>query len=244
MRTNPRTRQIGSVVSSYETASRFLGHRDKRKLANNTQVERGADDSIGVRLHRTTIVRYYPDGRVQLDSGGWHTVTTKQRISQLLPGMMGLVQRRHDWYVENRYLGTTVPFEDGMIVRGPRAEGVSEEDAYHGNPGDWPGKFADGVEEVLYSFGGESGTLSLPDGGGWWGLELNVTQHEVTDFAKHSDIRVTGKDLARWAFPLHVIIHEDGDGNVDVALYDTAKDAEEAWAELEESLSDDSDGED
>lgn len=41
---------------------------------------------IAVRFHNTIIVRYYANDIIELNSGGYHTATTKQRINQLLLG--------------------------------------------------------------------------------------------------------------------------------------------------------------
>lgn len=50
------------------------------KLANNTYLEWDADGNPAVRLHRTQIVAFLPRGRVRLRSGGWESVTTKDRM--------------------------------------------------------------------------------------------------------------------------------------------------------------------
>jgi hypothetical protein len=55
-----------------------------RKLANNTYLhQRG--DSYAVRLHATDIVIIHPDGTFSLNTGGWFTVTTKDRINRFSP---------------------------------------------------------------------------------------------------------------------------------------------------------------
>lgn len=88
---NPSVRQL-SAYNSYEALDRFLGNRDERKIANNTTVVRLDDiDSAGTRwaiaviLHNTKIITFYEGGGFTLNSGGYRTVTTKQRIRQFLP---------------------------------------------------------------------------------------------------------------------------------------------------------------
>jgi hypothetical protein len=39
-----------------------------------------------VRLHNTNIVVFHDDGRVTLHTGGYRTVTTKERINQFISG--------------------------------------------------------------------------------------------------------------------------------------------------------------
>jgi hypothetical protein len=51
---------------------------------------------IAVRLHSTHIVKFYEDGRVTLHTGGWRTVTTKDRINEFITGRV--YQKNHDWY--------------------------------------------------------------------------------------------------------------------------------------------------
>jgi hypothetical protein len=73
---------------TYRVLDAFLNAgRDKsyRKIANNTYLDRWPDDGIGVTLHATRIVTVYPDGTIELRFGGWHTVTTNDRMNALMP---------------------------------------------------------------------------------------------------------------------------------------------------------------
>jgi hypothetical protein len=58
--------------------------RERRKLENNTYLERH-DDSIAVRLHGTDVLAFYRDGGIGIDTGGWNTVTTRDRMNRYLP---------------------------------------------------------------------------------------------------------------------------------------------------------------
>lgn len=119
-------------IQSYDCADRFLGTRNERQLAHNTTVSRFAV-WIDVQYHWTVIVRYYRDGRVRLDSGGWQTVTTKQRINELLPPGFRLLQKDFRWYVEDcrdcSFEGLTKAplrrsqFRDGMTINPASAPG-------------------------------------------------------------------------------------------------------------------------
>jgi hypothetical protein len=60
-------------------------------------------------LHGTNVVVIYPDDTVMLNSGGWHTHTTKKRINQYSP--VQVYQKNYEWYLKD---GT--PFEDRMVV--------------------------------------------------------------------------------------------------------------------------------
>jgi hypothetical protein len=59
--------------------------RDGRvKLNRNTYLERLNDKTFGVRLHNTVIVTITPHW-IELDSGGWHTMTTRSRMDAFSP---------------------------------------------------------------------------------------------------------------------------------------------------------------
>lgn len=262
MRQNPKVRQIGRHVYDYLTADRFLGSKQEKKLAHNTIIYRGGDDSIGVRFHHTTIVRYYSDGRVQLDSGGYHTTTTKQRINQLLPGMMGLYQKKYDWFVENRYLGTTEPFEDGMTIQlgvpmrvnpaarsiGPRI-GQLVREGYpdgHGQAGaiayaearrrgpmrSNPGKFSDSIEELLYAV--QDQEMGSVDELGWYGMVSGMTKPEAVEAAHDNEIELDPEDMEGYDWPLNAIIREDSQGFITVSSFKNNRDMLNEWRDMEE----------
>ena len=81
--------------------------KDRRKVGNNTYLIRDGDD-IAVRLHSTNIITYRPNGDVVLDSGGWHTVTTKARMNDYIDGRVS--QENGVWW----YKGLV--FADGMVI--------------------------------------------------------------------------------------------------------------------------------
>jgi len=53
-----------------------------------------------VRLHSTDIITCYPLGHVRLDTGGWNTVTTRERMNGFLSAHVGQVgnRRRYSLY--------------------------------------------------------------------------------------------------------------------------------------------------
>lgn len=62
-----------------------LGKRDRRKLQNNTYLERRDNGALAVALHSTDVLTFYPSGHVTLNTGGWLTRTTADRINTYLP---------------------------------------------------------------------------------------------------------------------------------------------------------------
>lgn len=118
---------------NYEKAVATLKNRPSKKVANNTYLI-PVDGGIAVKLHQTNVVTFHPDGTTTLNSGGWRTVTTKERINSFSPARVysdgGL------WFVSYRdnhgsktyqpddcseWHSCRATFTDGMVVD---AEGV------------------------------------------------------------------------------------------------------------------------
>lgn len=112
-------------MKSYSEAAQVLGARRGRKLENNTYLERRSADSIAVRLHSTDVVTYYADGKVVLNSGGWRTVTTKDRLNKYAP--VNVVQEKRVWYVVRDWkTRAREVFEDGYIFEPEAAKPFDE----------------------------------------------------------------------------------------------------------------------
>jgi hypothetical protein len=105
----------GSESLTYEKADALLQGRcaKRRKLANNTYLERNSfDPTIAVVLHRTDIITLYPDGNVKLNTGGWNTVTTRDRLNRFCPDSVSVHSERGVCFLNHR---STVPvkYSDG-----------------------------------------------------------------------------------------------------------------------------------
>lgn len=97
---------------NYWSADTKLGGKTKRKVGNNTYLVRLGPEEIGLKLHYTFIVRFFLNGDVILNSGGWRTVTTKARINEFAEGV-SVYQKDWLWFaVVNKIV---LPFHDGMI---------------------------------------------------------------------------------------------------------------------------------
>lgn len=86
-----------------------ISYRNQRKIGNNTYAYIEHDGSVSIELHGTKVVVFYPNGLVKLNSGGYHTQTTKKRINKYSP--VRVYQENFEWFLSD---GT--PFEDNMIV--------------------------------------------------------------------------------------------------------------------------------
>jgi hypothetical protein len=100
-------------VINHATAHEFLHTRgkpvDRKKLQNNTYAERRPNGDIAIRLHNTDVVTYHArnpwggdrDGRqaISLDTGGWLTVTTKERQNAYTPPGVTVASNKGTWEV-------------------------------------------------------------------------------------------------------------------------------------------------
>lgn len=90
------------------------GKSKARKVANNTYMIE-TDNGFKIRLHDTDIFEKLPGGVYKLNSGGWHSKTTKDRMHDWLYQETGarLYQKNWTWYIQ---YGDAVPIEyrDGI----------------------------------------------------------------------------------------------------------------------------------
>ena len=110
--------KLKATPKNFAEAVAVLKDKISMRLGNNTYLEVSDPDPvhgfIGVRLHSTYIVKFWPDGQVTLHSGGYRTVTTKERINQFIVGHVR--QTAYQWFYisPNGTKGTI--FEEGMNV--------------------------------------------------------------------------------------------------------------------------------
>jgi hypothetical protein len=98
---------------NFQCAIEKLAGRDSRKVQPNTYLEKLGDGQIGVRYHDTIVVRIHSDGRYTLNTGGWKTVSTRDRICEYSNARIEI--QRGNWFISNGH-GGTVPFENGMVI--------------------------------------------------------------------------------------------------------------------------------
>lgn len=110
---------------------------------------------------------------------------------------------------------------------------------YRGNPGrKVPGKFDDSVQEAIFSMDPDE-QASFSQGDGWFGLYTGVSEEEVRDAISDNDLadeEEAEDHLVEWEFPVHCILTEDAQGFVTTKTFDSAKDAEDAFGEIEDEV--------
>jgi hypothetical protein len=107
----------------YEHLLLLLRGRTTKRIENNTYVlNRG--DHLALRLHATDIIVAYPDGRTVIDTNGYHTNTTRDRL-RYLQGGWHVFQQAGTWYWYNSATRTAaehggqdrlLPFTDGDTI--------------------------------------------------------------------------------------------------------------------------------
>lgn len=98
------------VLSYAQADAEFAKARDKDRgklLDHNTRLVKRAG-YYAVVFHVTEIVRIFPKDVYELNSGGWHTMTTKERLNRFAP--VSLYADKGLWYFDSNV------FEDGVKV--------------------------------------------------------------------------------------------------------------------------------
>ena len=97
-------------MNHQEAKDLFSTARNKeagKPIANNTRLFK-RPNGYAIRLHNTDVVTIHPDDTYTLCTGGWETVTTKQRINEYSPAQV--YSDRKVWMVGGSL------FESGMKV--------------------------------------------------------------------------------------------------------------------------------
>ena len=114
---------------NYQSALRIL--QTARNIDNGKPIDRNTrlmqrGDNVVVLLHSTDIVTFSPNGDVTLDSGGWRTKTTSERMHRFSPHSVS--SNRGTWFVRG------VPFADGMTIHASgEVTGGGDPDAFRKN---------------------------------------------------------------------------------------------------------------
>lgn len=107
------------VVKSYHQAAEYLSKGRnplRRKLpGKETTLVKYNDGRIAVQYWATSIVTYYEDGTIVLNTEGYRTFTTKGKMNEYLPNAYGVSQNKNIWYVSNGQKAEL--YEDGLTFR-------------------------------------------------------------------------------------------------------------------------------
>ena len=158
---------------TYKEANEKLVGRNKesKKIDNNTYLQRRGED-IAVKLHKTDIITFKADGDIVLNTEGWITVTTKDRLNKFLPTGYFISQNNKIWYLnkDNSLKGfETFAYADGITIHNKNENftGISGEGE---NP-----KIKIELNKKILKYTGRfikallAGKVPAPSGGDCWG---------------------------------------------------------------------------
>jgi hypothetical protein len=107
-----------TVMLTHSAAAAMMtrGRNGQRRLGNNTYLRPCGDDFV-VRFHATNVVTIHADGTYTLNTGGWETSTTKERLNSWSPARV--FSERGTWGIWHRDDPKTEPkFRACRICRG------------------------------------------------------------------------------------------------------------------------------
>lgn len=109
------------------------GRTGSRACPCELDTQKGAYRDVTIQMPSGLTLHYYHqspvvvvlNGRYRLDSHGYRTPTTKQRINRYLPSGYRVVQRDHEWHLQtydpdgstDQQDKSHEPFEDGMTIK-------------------------------------------------------------------------------------------------------------------------------
>lgn len=104
--------------------------QSSRIIGNNTLGIFYKDGTEAIRFHNTDIL-FVKDGVVTLNSGGWKTVTTKDRINQFLRHFdvpFYIQQRNHQWFIAQGIFYDGMQFKNGQQISPVQTDNKLERD--------------------------------------------------------------------------------------------------------------------
>jgi hypothetical protein len=104
----------------FQNALDFLNGKTRRKIKANTYLEVLDDNTLGVLYHQTYILKINKDQTFTLNTGGWNTVTTRERMRRAIalfnPMSKNYVFTKKGELFFQETAKQAVEFFDGMIV--------------------------------------------------------------------------------------------------------------------------------
>lgn len=116
---------VERFAMTHKHAEDLFSQRDKWKdfkvLAGNTRLYYNAYGNIYfIVYHDTTIIQIYPDGSYRLNSGGWQTHSTKERLNTYLfsSAQVRIFQKNRKWWIESLRWPEQWEFRDNIAIKG------------------------------------------------------------------------------------------------------------------------------
>ena len=138
-----------------------------KPFGNNTRIIQ-IGENIAIRLHETNIVTFAPDGTIALNSGGWRTVTTKERMNDALRGQgVQITQAKGLWYIGGSLFYDGITIKEGGVLN-PQAP--QDMEIYKKQIDKMVKTYIDGFIDHIVENG-----LEEPSGGDCWACCMQAT---------------------------------------------------------------------
>jgi hypothetical protein len=152
---------------------------DTKKIGNNTFKVKYADREA-IRYHHTDIIVIYPDGKIILNTNGWLTSTTKERMGYLNNYGYSIQQVNKVWYLISRSTRQEWPYKDGMtIYPDGRVEGEGDDPKKLLKLDKQITKYIDGFIKALFNK-----EIGKPEPGDCWGCYMRDVKTGETIMGK------------------------------------------------------------
>jgi hypothetical protein len=104
--------------------------RTKPRIVERNTFKRDDRGVVIIRLHATDIVTFHRSHKVTLNSGGYRTKTTRERMNTYLTGGYSVTSGDGFWNVRDCETGETVPYFDGITLPDAFREGPQNKRAW------------------------------------------------------------------------------------------------------------------
>jgi hypothetical protein len=140
-------------------------NEQSKKEAHNTYWQRRGDNIV-LLYHKTDVFSITPNGDMTLNSGGWLTSTTKERINMALPVGYYVHQKKSVWYLNRRDDGEYV-FQNGMEISAEgKVNAPKRNDKKEKATAKWVKKVNDFAKEMVER--AFDGRMKAPSAGDCW----------------------------------------------------------------------------
>lgn len=113
-----KTRHMAKSSSTLQDLYKFAkSGKAKKRLSVRDSLVRNEEGTVSHRLHRTNVATLDPSSNeLSIGTGGWQTVTTKERINKALPSGYRVSQKNYKWNLSNPQ-GKTTPFDEKVVFK-------------------------------------------------------------------------------------------------------------------------------
>lgn len=123
---NTRSGRKRTIRTNYTKGTKMINEIRRTKLRYKTNEIIYSNGAKAIEHHNTDIVTFLPDGDIVLNSGGWYSKTTKERINDAIGQFGHIVQRDFTWYYcPNGSESDKIPYYDRMVINGQTGQVVA-----------------------------------------------------------------------------------------------------------------------